>query len=338
MVMQSVIGSLVDDGALSVEQASEAMTAIMDGEATPAQIGAFLAALRIHGETAEVIAACVTVMLEHAEPVPVEDVIDLCGTGGDGIDTFNVSTAAGFLVAGAGVRVAKHGNRAASSQCGSADLLEEFGARIDLGGEDMANVINGCGFGFLFAQRFHPAMKYVGGPRREIGIRTLFNILGPLSNPANPKGQLVGVGAAQLGPLVAEALVLREIPRAMVVHSHEGADEITLSGDTHAWLVEGDSVTEKDLSPSDFGVEHSSLESVKGGNAAANVATLNAVLDGEPGPMADFAIVNAGAALWVAGATDDFDEGAQMARDALTSGKARQVADDYVRLTKEAAG
>lgn len=337
MVMQSVIGSLVDHHSLSAEQAREAMTTIMDGDATPAQIGAFLAALRDHGETAEVVAASVGVMLDHAEPVPVEDVIDLCGTGGDGIDTFNVSTAAGFLVAGAGVRVAKHGNRAASSQCGSADLLEEFGARIDLGGEEMARVINGCGFGFLFAQRFHPAMKYVGGPRREIGIRTLFNILGPLSNPANPKGQLVGVGVPQLGPLVAEALVLRGMQRALVVHSEEGADEITLSGNTHAWLVEDGSVTERDLSPSHFGVERSSLESVKGGDAAANVATLNAVLDGQTGPMADFTVVNAGAALWVAGVTNDFDEGAQMARDALTSGKAREVADAYVRLTQEAA-
>ena len=337
MVIQEAIKALVDDHRLPAELAGGAMKVIMDGEATPAQIGAFLAALRVNGETAEIVAACMMVMLDHAEMVPVDDVVDLCGTGGDSVDTFNVSTAAGFLVAGAGVKVAKHGNRAASSLCGSADLLEEFGARIDLGGEAMAKVIDGCGFGFLFAQRFHPAMRHVGGPRREMGVRTLFNLLGPLSNPARPKGQLVGVGAESLGPLVADALALRGMARALVVHSEEGADEIMLSGDTHAWVVEQGSVIERKLTPSHFGVEKSSIESVKGGDAAENVVTLNAVLDGQPGPMADFTVVNAGAALWVAGVTNDFDEGAQMARDAVSSGKARQVADDYVRLTQEAA-
>ena len=335
--MQSAIQSLVEMDKLSAEQASESLEVIMAGEATQSQIGAFLAALRMHGETAEIVAGCVTVMLSHAEAVPVADVVDLCGTGGDGIDTFNVSTAAGFLVAGAGVRVAKHGNRAASSLCGSADLLEEFGARIDLGGDAVAEVIDGCGFGFLFAQRFHPAMKHVGGPRREMGVRTLFNILGPLSNPARPKGQLIGVGAPELGPLVAEALALRGMPRALVVHSEEGADEITLSGETHVWLVQNGSITERNLTPSHFGVEPNTIESVKGGDAVTNVATLNAVLDGAPGPMTDFTVINAGAALWVASETNDFDEGAQMARNALQSGKARQVADDYVRLTQHVA-
>ncbi|HMO95535.1 MAG TPA: anthranilate phosphoribosyltransferase, partial [Tepidiformaceae bacterium] len=177
--VQDAIKALVDGGGIPGAGAALALEEIMTGNATPAQIGAFLAALRVRGETPEIISACLEVMHRHAEPVNSPDVIDICGTGGDGIDTINVSTAAGFVVAGAGVRVAKHGNRAASSKCGSADVLEALGARIDLGGEQIAKVIDGCGFCFLFAQRMHPAMRHVGGPRREMGVRTVFNILGP---------------------------------------------------------------------------------------------------------------------------------------------------------------
>jgi anthranilate phosphoribosyltransferase len=259
-------------------------------------------------------------------------VIDICGTGGDGIDTINVSTAAGFVVAAAGVRVAKHGNRAASSKCGSADVLEALGARIDLGGEQVARVINGCGFGFLFAQRFHPAMRHVGGPRREIAVRSMFNILGPLSNPANPRAQLVGVGARAIGPIVAEALALRGMERAMVVHSNDGLDEISPAAATHAWIVGDGAVAERDITPGDFGLALNTLESVAGGDPQKNAGDILAILDGADGPRADFVVMNAAAALYVGGKATDFGSGVSLAREVIASGRAREVLDHYVAL------
>jgi anthranilate phosphoribosyltransferase len=277
-------------------------------------------------------------MQRHAEPVPTADVIDVCGTGGDGIDTFNVSTAAGLVAAGAGARVAKHGNRAASSKCGSADLLEALGANLQLGGAQVAQVIDGCGFAFLFAQRFHPAMRHVGGPRREIGIRTAFNLLGPLSNPAKPKRQLVGVGARALGPLVAQALALRGMERAIVVHSADGLDEISPAGMTHAWVVGEGAVAERELRPADFDLPEHPLDRVRGGSPEANAGTLQAVLDGAEGPMTDFVVMNTSAALFAAGLAADFPTGTHMAREAIASGRAREVLDRYVALSQELAG
>jgi anthranilate phosphoribosyltransferase len=337
MVIQEAIRALVDGGGIDGPLAAGALEEIMTGAATPAQIGAFLAALRVRGESPEIIAACLGVMQAHAEPVKAPEVIDICGTGGDGADTINVSTAAGFVVAAAGVRVAKHGNRAASSKCGSADVLEALGARIDLGGEQIARVIDECGFCFLFAQRVHPAMRHVGGPRREMGVRTVFNILGPLSNPADPKRQLVGVGNRALGPLVAQALALRGIERAMIVHSEDGLDEISPAAPTHAWIVGDGAVAERDLRPEDFGLPYYALEAVAGGDAQQNAGDILAVLDGSDGAKTDFVVMNAAAALWVAGRAEDFAEGVALAREAIASGKAREVLDFYVSLTQEAA-
>ncbi|MGE5595954.1 MAG: anthranilate phosphoribosyltransferase, partial [Hyphomicrobiales bacterium] len=320
------------------EQAESALETVMRGEATPAQIGAFLAAWRIRGESPETVAACLGVMLRHAEPVPAEGVIDLCGTGGDGADTFNVSTAAGIVAAAAGARVAKHGNRAASSKCGSADLLEHLGANLQLGGEAAAKVIDDCGFAFLFAQRYHPAMRHVGGPRREMGVRTVFNLLGPLSNPAQPRRQLVGVGAAALAPLVANALALRGMERAIVVHSDDGLDEISPAGATHAWVVGEGTVAERELRPADFDLPEHPLERVLGGEAPRNADVLNAVIDGVEGPVTDFVLMNTSAALFVAGLAPDFRSGTAMAREAIASGKARQVLDRYVALSQELGG
>lgn len=334
MVMQEAIRALVDGPGLDADGARQAMAAIMSGEATPAQVGAFLAALRVRGETPEVVAASAEVMQAHAEPVPVDDVVDICGTGGDGIDTFNVSTAAGFVLAACGVRVAKHGNRAASSRCGSADVLEALGARIDLGGEQAAAAIERCGFAFLFAQRFHPAMRHVGGPRRELGVRTVFNLLGPLTNPARPRAQLAGVGARHLGPLLAGAFALRKMT-AMVVHSTEGIDELSPAGPSLAWLVQDGQVTETELSPADFGLPEHPLAAVAGGAPAENAATMRRVLGGEPGPMADFVTLNAGAALVVAGRAENYQQGATMARSALDGGAALLKLDEYIALTQE---
>lgn len=338
MVIQDAIRALVERGPLTGSETAAALEEIMTGNATPAQIGAFLAAMRLRGETPEAIAAGLTVMQTHAEPCPVSDVIDICGTGGDGVDTINVSTAAGFVVAAAGVRVAKHGNRAASSKCGSADVLEALGARIDLGGDQVANVINSCGFGFLFAQRFHPAMRHVGGPRREIAVRTMFNILGPLSNPAKPRAQLVGVGARAIGPVVAEALALRGAGRAIVVHSNDGMDEISPAVATHAWIVGDGAVTEREISPADFGLATHPLSAVAGGEAQQNAGDILAILDGHDGPKTEFVLMNAAAALFVAGKTAGLAEGVTLAREAIASGRAREVLDHYVALTQEAGG
>jgi len=337
--IQEAIGSLLDRGGIEPDAAAAALEAIMSGEATPAQIGAFLAGMREHGETPAIVAACWAVMERHAEPCEAGNVVDLCGTGGDGADTFNVSTAAGFVVAGAGAgaRVAKHGNRAASSKCGSADLLEALGARIDLGGEAVAKVIDGCGFGFLFAQRFHPAMRHVGGPRRELGTRTIFNVLGPISNPAGPRAQLTGVGSAHLGPLIAEAFRIRGLERAVVVHSADGLDEISPAAPTHAWIVEGGELREEELTADTFGVEGCSLEAVAGGTAEENAETLRGVLAGQGGAVAEFVNLNAGAGCWAAGLADSFAEGAALARESIASGRARAVAESYVRLTQEVA-
>lgn len=336
--MQNAIKALVDQGSLTPEQATAALEIIMSGEATPAQVGAFLAAWRIRGESPEVVAACIGVIERHAEQVPASNVIDVCGTGGDGIDTFNVSTAAGLVAAAAGARVAKHGNRAASSKCGSADLLEALGANLQLGGAQVARVIDDCGFSFLFAQRFHPAMRHVGGPRRELGIRTAFNLLGPLSNPAKPKRQLVGVGARALGPLVAQALALRGMERAIVVHSADGLDEISPTGVTYAWMVGEGAVAEQQIRPADFDLPEHPLERVLGGDPEHNAGLLQAVVDGAEGPVTDFVVMNASAALFAAGLATDFPAGTELAREAIASGRAREVLDRYVALSQELAG
>ena len=333
--IQQAIAALVDRGGIEPDEAAAALETIMSGEATAAQIGAFLAGMRQHGETPEVVAACWAVMERHAEPIAAGNVVDLCGTGGDGADTFNVSTAAALVVAGAGARVAKHGNRAASSRCGSADLLEALGARIDLGGEAVARVIEGCGFGFLFAQRFHPAMRHVGGPRRELGTRTIFNVLGPISNPAQPSAQLTGVGSAELGPLFAEAFRIRGLDRAVVVHSADGLDEISPAAPTHAWILEGGALREEELTPDTFGWRGARWRRWRGARRRRTRRRCGRCWRGRRGPVADFVTLNAGAGCWVAGLADSFAEGAALAREAIASGRARAVAESYVTLTQE---
>jgi anthranilate phosphoribosyltransferase len=334
MVMQEALSALIDEGQLSGELAGRAMQAIMTGEATASQMGAYLGALRVRGESAEVIAASAAVMREHAEPIPVENVIDVVGTGGDGVDTFNVSTAAAIVVAAAGGRVAKHGNRAMSSKTGSADVLESLGARTDLGGAAVARVIEGCGFCFVFAQRFHPAMRHVGPTRREMGVRTLFNLLGPLTNPAKPGASLVGVSSARHASLVAEAFAMRG-DRAIVVRAEDGLDEISPAAPTHAWIVENGSVTEQTLQPSDFGVAAHPLVAVAGSDPASNASDMRALFEGRRGAIHDFVVVNAAAALVVAGLAPDFRAGAELATATLASGKPARILQRYVELTQQ---
>jgi anthranilate phosphoribosyltransferase len=338
MVIQQAIRALVEDAALPGELAGQTMETIMRGEATPAQIGAYLAALRIRGESADVIAASAEVMQAHAEVIPTNDVIDVVGTGGDGVDTFNVSTAAALVVAAAGGRVAKHGNRAMSSKAGSADVLEALGARTDLGGDAVARIIDECGFCYVFAQRFHPAMRHVAGPRREMGVRTLFNLLGPLTNPAQPRAQLTGVSSEAHAPLMAQAFALRGVSPVIIVRSADGLDEISPSAPTHAWFVENGNVRQQQLSPADFGLRAHPLEAVKGGTAEENAETMKAVFRGEAAPVLDFVLMNSAAALYVAGLAPDLWQGTKLAHETIVTGKARRVLDRYVELTQEAGG
>ena len=333
--MQEALKALIDGGGLSGEQAAAAMESMMAGEATPAQVGAYLAALRLVGESAEVIAASAEAMQRHAEAIPIEDVIDIVGTGGDTLDTFNVSTASAIVVAAAGGRVAKHGNRSMSSLTGSADILEALGARTDLGGEAVARVIEDCGFCYVFAQRFHPAMRHVGPVRKEMGVRTMFNLLGPLTNPAKPRALLVGVSSRLHAPIVARAFALRGA-RAIVVHSAEGLDEISPAGVTFAWDVADGSVTERELQPSDFGLPAHDISTILGGDAAANVAMMNRLFSGERGPIRDFVAMSASAALVAAGMADDFKQGAEAAGETIASGKPAVVLARYIELTRVA--
>jgi anthranilate phosphoribosyltransferase len=336
-VIADALRSIVDRRELTPGQAAGALEAILTGASTPALTAAFLAAFRMHGETPELLAACHTVMEQHAEPVDAPGAMDVVGTGADGADTFNVSTAAAIVVAACGVPVAKHGNRAATSQCGSADVLEALGANLDLSGTAAARVIRQAGFCFLFAQRFHPAMRYAGPVRREIGIRTVFNVLGPLTNPARPRRALVGVGRAELAPLVAGLFALRELDRTLVVHSTDGLDEISPAAPTRAWLVEGSHITEMPLDPSLFGLPVHVVSSVAGGDAATNAATMRALLGGERNPVRDFVLINAGAALWVAGKVADFRAGSRLAAEAIDSGAAAATLQTYIRASQEAA-
>jgi anthranilate phosphoribosyltransferase len=335
MTIREAIDLLVSHGrSLSEDEAAAVMREIMTGEATPAQVGAFLVALRLKGETADEIVGMARVMREHALAVPcVEAVVDTCGTGGDASGTFNVSTAAAFVVAAAGARVAKHGNRAMTSACGSADVLEALGAKIDLGPEQVARCLREVGFGFMFAQAFHPAMKHVAGPRREIGVRTVFNVLGPLTNPAGAAHQLLGVARPQLAPLLAEALGRLGARHALVVHGHGGLDELSLSGPSSVHELRDGRLREYAVSPEDVGLSPAPNEAVCGGGPEENAVALRGVLDGKAGPLRDITLLNAAAALVAADLAGDLKDGVARAARAIDSGAAREKLDAFVALT-----
>ena len=337
MNIREAIDALVSHGRpLSEDEAAGVMRDIMSGEATPAQIGAFLVALRLKGETVDEVTGMARVMREHALAVPtagLSGLVDTCGTGGDASGTFNVSTAAAFVVAGAGGRVAKHGNRAMTSACGSADVLEALGAKIDLDPEQVARCIREVGIGFMFAQSFHPAMKHVAGPRREIGVRTVFNVLGPLTNPAGADHQLLGVARPELAPLLAEALGRLGARHALVVHGHGGLDELSLSGASTVHELRAGVVSEYTVSPEDVGLAEAPNDAVRGGSPEENAGALRDVLDGEPGPLRDITLLNAAAALVAADLAADLKAGVAMAARAVDFGAARDKLSAFVRLT-----
>ena len=326
-MIREAIAHLVAGQSLSEAEAAEAMEEIMTGMATPSQLGAFLTALRLKGESVEEVAGMARVMREQAVRVPLASsvqAVDTCGTGGDASGTFNVSTAAGLLVAALGVPVAKHGNRAATSRCGSADVLEALGVRLELGPEQVAQCVEQTGFGFMFAPTYHPAMRYVGPTRREIGIRTIFNILGPLTNPAHVRYQVLGVPDPKLLPLMGEALLRLGAARALVVYGEDGIDELSLSGSTRICEVDGAAGTlrEYTVTPESLGAATAPREAVLGGDASQNATLLRGLLAGTvSGAPADIVALNAGAALYVTGRADSLADGVRQARSGLREGR-----------------
>lgn len=335
MDIQSAIRLAVDGRDLDFSQMHDVMRAIMEGDATPSQIAGLLIALRMKGETVDEIAAAATVMRELAAHVDVKvtPLIDTCGTGGDGIGTFNISTAAAFVTAGAGGYIAKHGNRAASSASGSADLLEAAGARIDLRPEQVARCIVEVGVGFMFAPAHHGATRHAAAPRRELGTRTLFNVLGPLTNPANASTQLMGVFDKAWVPRAAEVLKRLGVAHALVVCAEDGMDEISIGSLTHACELRDGEISGYDIDPREFGFSLQPLDTLAAGDATESLAIIRSVFADEPGPARDIVVLNAGAAIYVGGIAASLAEGVERAQAALASGAAARALDRFVEFT-----
>jgi anthranilate phosphoribosyltransferase len=337
-MIKEAIQTLVLGKSLSMDEAAGVMSEIMEGQVTPAQFGAFVTALRLKGETVEEIAGLARTMRAKAIPVRVNGpVVDTCGTGGDGLATFNISTAAAFVVAGAGLKVAKHGNRAMSSQCGSADVLEALGVKIELTAQQVESCLEEVGIGFMFAPAFHPAMKYAAAPRREIGIRTVFNILGPLTNPAGAKSQVLGAADGSL--LEKMALVLKSLGcgHALVVHGEDGLDEVTNTAKTLVCELKDGRIKSYTVSPENFGLSRASLDSLKGGTAEQNAARLRSILTGASGPQRDIVLMNAAAALLAGDRVASLGPGIDLAREAIDSGRALAKLEQVIKLTQSFA-
>jgi len=339
MLMNDAIGRLVEKQDLAPGEARAVMDTIMDGRATPAQIGGFLVALRMKGETPDEIAAFARVMREHAimvRPRVQGTLVDTCGTGGDGTQTFNISTAAAFVAAGAGIPVVKHGNRGVSSRCGSADVLGALGVNLALDPASQAKIVEDVGISFLFAPNHHPAVRHVMAARQEIGCRTVFNLLGPLANPAGAQAQVLGVYDPALTSTVAEVLRLLGLSRAMVVHGC-GLDEITTTGTTQVTELDGGSLKSYTLTPEACGFARASLSDLHGGEAPENARILREVLQGEKGAARNIVLMNAGAAVYVGGRARTLQEGCTLAAHSIDSGAALAKLDALIRATRGAA-
>ncbi len=336
MDMQSAIRAVTERRDLSDSEMTAVMRLIMTGQATPAQIGGFLVGLRMKGETVDEIAAAARLMRELATRVEVDPthLVDTCGTGGDGARTFNISTASAFVAAAAGARVAKHGNRSVSSSSGSADLLEAAGVRLDLSPEQVARCIDEAGVGFMFAPQHHGAMKHAIGPRREMGVRTLFNLLGPLTNPAHAPNQVIGVFSDQWLEPVARVLGKLGSRHVLVVHAADGMDEISISGPTHVAELKGGDVARYTISPEEFGLVAAPRDALVVDSSAQSLAIVLGVLDGEPGPAADIVALNAGAAIHVAGLAATLADGVLRAREIIAGGEGRVRLEELARVSK----
>jgi len=335
--IREAINIVVSGNDLLMDDAASVMRQIMSGEATQAQLGSLLTALRLKGETNEEIAGMATIMREFSLRVNVDGMaVDSVGTGGDGLNTFNISTAAAFVAAGAGLKVAKHGNRAASGTCGSADVLEELGVKIELSPEGVEQCIRESGIGFMFAQAFHPSMRHAGPARREIGIRTVFNILGPLTNPAGAQSMLVGVAFPDLGEKMASVLNLLDTHHSIVVHGDGGLDEMTLAGNTTVWEVAGGKVSNWTLSVADTGLPITPTEAVRGGDKADNAATMRALLSGEGGPVRDYVLLNGAGVLLAGDLVTNIRDGVQLAAQTIDSGAAKARMESMIEASRGA--
>jgi len=347
-MIKEAIAKVVLNQDLSESEMIDVMNQVMGGEATPAQVGSFITALRMKGETIEEISGAARVMRDHATPIRVgraldidreeinldrETILDTCGTGGSGTKSFNISTTVAFVVAACGIKVAKHGNRSISSACGSADVLEALGVNLNVTPEQVETCINELGVGFLFAPALHGAMKHAIGPRREIGIRTIFNILGPLTNPAGADRQVLGVYDESLVEVMAKVLVKLGCQRGFVVHGLDGMDEVTLTGPTRIGEIRDGFVTLSTIEPEDFGLRRCALEELQGGDAAANAEIVRAVLNGSPGPKRDVVLLNAAYALVASGVAKDVEAGINKARSVIDDGLALAKLEGLVRLS-----
>ena len=337
-LLTAAIDGLASGRDLSQDEAAGVLTEIMNGGASDAQVAAFLIALRTKGETVEEIAGLAQAMRELATPVRTErdDLLDTAGSGG-GRPSFNVSTTAALIAAGAGCALAKHGNRSATGLSGSADVLEALGARIDLGPEAVARCIDEAGFGFMFAPTHHQATRFVVPVRRELAVRTIFNFLGPLTNPAGARRQLIGVSDPAYLERIAGALARLGVDRALVVSSEDGLDEMSTSAPTHVVEVNGNAIERYVVTPQDVGIATATPDAVAGGTPEANARTTRAILDGEPGPPREIALLNAGAAIYAAGVADTLGEGVDAAREAIDSGAALRTTEAYLDLSKQLA-
>jgi anthranilate phosphoribosyltransferase len=337
-----VLTHLLHGHDLDEDRAAAVMGALMRGEAESAQVAGFLVALRAKGESPAEIAGFVRAMLDEAEPIALAPdvaarLVDTCGTGGDGAGTFNISTVAAVVTAAAGQPVAKHGNRAASSACGSADLLEAWGVAIELPAPAVARCIDELGIGFLYARAFHPAMRHVAPVRAQLGIRTAFNVLGPLSNPAGAPHQVVGVADPRLAPVMAEALVRLGKRHALVFRGDDGLDELTTTGPSQVWEVRDGRVEHRRFHPSEVGIDLARPEDLQGGGIDDNVRIADAILDGEPGPRTDIVVLNAAAALVAADAVGDLATGVRRAREVLANGAARELKERWASRSQDLA-
>lgn len=332
--MIEAISKLVRSQSLTEAEAAAAFETIMRGDATPVQIAGFVIALRIKGETVDELTGFARTARSMSTPIDVNgDLLDTCGTGGDGLATFNISTLSAIVAAASGVRVAKHGNRAASSLCGSADVLEQLGVKVDLAPEGVARCINEAGIGFLFAPIFHPSFRYAGVPRRELGVRTVFNVLGPLCNPAGARYQALGVADQSLAGKMADVLIRLGVERAIVFHSEDGMDELALSAPSHVIEIDGER-KEYELDVTDLGLKRAPLVEVRGGGPEENARIAREVLGGAKGPRRDVVLLNASAALRAAGVARDWKDGLGIAAEAIDSGRAGDVLERWAKISQ----
>jgi anthranilate phosphoribosyltransferase len=336
MDIKSALKAVTENRDLSMDEMSAVMRCIMTGETTPAQIGGFLIGLRMKGETVEEIAAAAQIMRELVTPVSVESqhLVDIVGTGGDGMNTFNISTTSAIVVAAAGGKVAKHGNRSVSSKSGSADVLEALGVNINLNPEQVSECVNKLGIGFMFAPLHHSAMKHAIGPRREMGVRTIFNLLGPLTNPANASTQLLGVFSKAWVEPIAEVLKRLGSEHVLVVHSEDGLDEISIAAPTNVAELRNGSISTYSVTPEEFGLNRASLDNIQVHSIEESLAMVRSVLDNQASPARDIVVLNAGAAIYTADLTDNFSDGIAKAQAVLSNGAAGEKLAAWVELTQ----